>query len=312
MQKLENKTNKIEKGTYIDGVLKVKDNLQNVSLEKKVIKIANGKEKTILTTDNNFKKTKGYPGHYSWELPLTVDTEDIKRGLDMLKDGGYLESYEIQMLSVKLQFNPNFIIQGRQMYYCPPDSEELERLAKNPHYDAMQQFSCYLNAAVLLRTIPFYTIGQEPKVHDGEVINEGKSGRGWLNYMAMVAGPGNKISIGLSPSWLHTGRAKTTSNAEEKGFYALMKDAGIPTVDMTARGKTWPNHYGLDVNENIRGYYLDVMMNDGLPQLKIISTRDKAKTTQTTGNGKFGKPKGNYKKPTNNTVAPSRRPRNNI
>ena len=188
--------------TYTNGVVKVKENLDTVTLEAK--KLGNGKTIQVASLgacdlQDVFTANQG---QFIAAHPIGAATEEVIAGLEMLKKkGGYLESYEQFMLDFQLQFSVNqglSDIKGREIFYNPPDSVEFQRLARNPKKEVMEQFCCYLNASVLLRTIPFYTAGGEPKVHDGEIIYEGYAGLGWLNYLAGVQGPGKKISLGMS------------------------------------------------------------------------------------------------------------------
>ncbi len=266
---------KMNMETYTNGVVKVKENLDTVTLEAK--KLGNGKTIQVASLGAmTFKRVHGQPGQFIAAHPIGAATEEVIAGLEMLKKGGYLESYEQFMLDFQLQFSVNqglSDIKGREIFYNPPDSAEFQRLARNPKKEVMEQFCCYLNASVLLRTIPFYTAGGEPKVHDGEVIYEGYAGLGWLNYLAGVQGPGKKISLGMSPSWLHTGRAKGSRDADEKSASKMLSDAKIPTVMMPAKGSSWSAHFGLNVNADIRGYYIDVEMQDGYPNLVVTTTK---------------------------------------
>lgn len=278
---------KMNKETYVNGVQKVQENLKEIKLEAK--KLRNGKTIQIASEQGmTFKRIHGQPGQYMATHPLGASTDEVNAGLDMLVKGGYVESYQQFLLDFQIQFKVNedlSTIQGREIFYNPPDSTEFQRLARIPRKEVVQQLCCYLNASVLLRTIPFHTHGHEPKDDGfGKIIYEGEAGRGWLNYIAAVAGPGDKISIGMSPSWLHTGRASGSRNADEKSFGKMMKDAGIPTVAKPAKGWVWDNHFGLNVNADIRGYYIDVEMHDGLPMLTVISTKQKENSSESRSN----------------------------
>jgi hypothetical protein len=276
---------KMNMETYTNGVVKVKENLGEITLEAK--KLRNGKTIKVASEQGmTFKRVHGQPGQYIASHPFGASTDDVIAGLEMLKNSGYLESYTQFVLDFQLQFAVNqglTDIKGREIFYNPPDSAEFQRLARNPKQEVMEQFCCYLNASVQLRTIPFHTNGSEPKVHDGKIIYEGYAGQGWLNYLAGVQGPGKKISIGMSPSWLHTGRAKGSRDADEKSASQMLLDAKIPTPMMPAKGSSWKAHFGLNVNEAIRGYYIDVGMHDGYPTLFVVETKKKENSNESNG-----------------------------
>ena len=276
----------MNKETYVNGVLKVQENLKDIKLKAK--KLKNGKAIQIASEEGmTFKRIFGQPGQYMATHPMGASTDDVIAGLDMLVQCGYVESYQQFLLDFQIQFKVNedlSKIQGREIFYNPPDSTEFQRLARIPRQEVVQQLCCYLNASVLLRTIPFHTSGSEPKVDNGVTLYEGEAGRGWLNYIAAVAGPGDKISIGMSPSWLHTGRARNSRNAVEKSFGKMVRDAKIPTVITPAKGWVWRNHFGLNVNADIRGYYIDVEMHDGIPMLTVVSTKQKENSSESRSN----------------------------
>ena len=117
---------KMNMETYTNGVVKVKENLDTVTLEAK--KLGNGKTIQVASLGAmTFKRVHGQPGQFIAAHPIGAATEEVIAGLEMLKKGGYLESYEQFMLDFQLQFSVNqglSDIKGREIFYNPPDSAE--------------------------------------------------------------------------------------------------------------------------------------------------------------------------------------------
>jgi hypothetical protein len=262
-------------------ILSAEPHLADVEVIAKKLKRGNtvySLDDTSPGTQYNWESAGTYKVMYNMfnpEVKITVIAE-----LESLKSQGFIEEIietDAEIIGLTMVY-VRMSRDSKGAFYPPPCVSGLNSgLTRRTDLEAAKAFVALFNTAVRLQSLPFYTEGEKPKAIDGKVIR-GHAGVGLLNILADLNGPASKLSTGISPGYILTGRALRSNHERDQFVAAAFIDAGIGTTKMPAVTPPAASHFNswrrlLDCNETIRGYYIDLDIgNDGLPALQVVIT----------------------------------------
>jgi hypothetical protein len=283
-QKTENETTEVTTEKFIGMIKAAETHLTDVKVIAKKLKRGN----TVYSLDDTNTGTS-----YDWEsngiykVMYNMFNNEVKATviaeLESLKSQGLVEEIietDAEIIGLTMIYM-RMSRDSKGAFYPPPSVSGLSSgLTRRTDLEAAKAFVALFNTAVRLQSLPFYTEGEKPEAIDGKV-NRGHAGVGLLNILADINGPASKLSTGISPGYILTGRAYRSNNEGDQFVATAFTDAGIGTTDTPAVTPPAASHFNswrrlLDCNEAIRGYYIDLgIWEDGLPALQVVVTDGK-------------------------------------